>query len=173
MNKFSEYLLTCFKIGYVKKAPGTFGSLFALLCWCVISFFLADINIYYKNIIVFLLITILTLIGSFLAKEFQNFKNSDSIDNSAIILDEFVGQFISLQLSYYFLLSDLNNATFMLMVISSFILFRFFDITKPLIIGYLDKNMKNGFGVFLDDILAGIIAAIFTIMLFKAIFIFG
>ena len=173
MNKISEYLLTCFKIGYVKKAPGTFGSFFALLCWCLTYFFLAGADIYYKNIIIFLIIISLTLIGSFLAKEFQNFKNSDSIDNSAIILDEFVGQFISLQLSYYFLLSDLNNLNLILMIIISFILFRFFDITKPSIIGYFDKNIKNGFGVFLDDILAGIVASIFTILFFKVIFIFG
>jgi len=136
-------------------------------------FFLTNIDIYYKNIIIFSAIIILTIMGSFFAKDFQNFKNSDSIDNSAIILDELVGQFIALQLSYYFLLSELDNLTFVIMVITSFILFRFFDITKPLIIGYLDKNIKNGFGVFLDDILAGIIAAIFTIIFFKAIFIFG
>jgi len=173
MNKFSEYLLTCFKIGYVKKAPGTFGSFFALLCWCAICIFLVGTDIYYQNIIIFLVIIFLTVIGSFMAKDFQNFKNSDSIDDSAIILDEFVGQFIALQISYYFLLSDLNNITFILMIIISFSLFRVFDITKPFIIGYLDKNIKNGFGVFLDDILAGIIAAIFTIIIFKAIFIFG
>ena len=45
---------------------------------------------------------------------------------------------------------------FILYTFISFILFRIFDITKPYPIGKIDKNMKNGFGVILDDIVAGI-----------------
>jgi len=39
-------------------------------------------------------------------------------------------------------------------------LFRFFDIIKPFPINLIDKKMKNGFGVVLDDVLAGIFSAI-------------
>ena len=46
-------------------------------------------------------------------------------------------------------------------MIVSFLAFRFFDILKPFPINLIDKKMKNGFGVVLDDIVAGIYATIF------------
>ena len=50
-------------------------------------------------------------------------------------------------------------------IIISFILFRFFDIVKPFPINIVDKKMKNGLGVMLDDIIAGAYSAI-TIYIF-------
>ena len=52
----------------------------------------------------------------------------------------------------------------------SFIGFRFFDILKPFPINYIDKNFKNGLGVVLDDIIAGIYT---TIVLYIFIIIYG
>ena len=52
--------------------------------------------------------------------------------------------------------------------IISFILFRFFDIVKPFPINIVDKKMKNGLGVMLDDIIAGAYSAI-TIYIFYAL----
>ena len=61
-----------------------------------------------------------------------------------------------------------NLALFFLL---SFILFRFFDIKKPLLVGYVDQRVKNSFGVMFDDILAGIFAGLVGIIL-VAIFSF-
>ena len=51
-----------------------------------------------------------------------------------------------------------------------FILFRVFDITKPYPVSYYDKNFKNGFGVVMDDICAGlyVVAILVTYMIFTA-----
>ena len=45
-------------------------------------------------------------------------------------------------------------------VICGFVLFRFFDIVKPWPIGWLDKKMQGGIGIMIDDIVAGIFAAV-------------
>ena len=50
-------------------------------------------------------------------------------------------------------------------VIVSFILFRFFDILKPYPINKIDKNMKNGFGVMFDDVIAGIYSSIVLLVI--------
>jgi phosphatidylglycerophosphatase A len=55
-------------------------------------------------------------------------------------------------------------------VISAFILFRFFDILKPFPISYLDKNVKGGLGIVLDDVVAGVFAAAITIILMTLVF---
>lgn len=41
-----------------------------------------------------------------------------------------------------------------------FLLFRFFDISKVLLTGFIDRNMKNALGVMLDDVIAGIYAGL-------------
>ena len=47
--------------------------------------------------------------------------------------------------------------------LAALILFRFFDILKPFPISYLDTRFKNGFGIVVDDLAAGIFAGLFTI----------
>ena len=51
--------------------------------------------------------------------------------------------------------------------VNTFILFRFFDILKPFPISYIDKNFKNGFGIVLDDLIAGLVAGFLTIALYS------
>lgn len=46
------------------------------------------------------------------------------------------------------------------MDISHFILFRFFDMLKPWPISWLDKHVEGGFGIMIDDVLAGFMAMI-------------
>lgn len=69
-------------------------------------------------------------------------------DNSAIVIDEFDGMFISIicfpSVWYYAILA--------------FVLFRIFDILKPFPICMLDKRIGGGLGVMLDDVLAGLFA---------------
>ena len=51
----------------------------------------------------------------------------------------------------------------MFTVISAFVLFRFFDIVKPGIIGYIDRKTEGGIGIMLDDVVAGLFAGIIFI----------
>ena len=95
-------------------------------------------------------------------------KNSFSeIDAKEIVIDEFVGQSIPL-LSIYNLVLFNNINNFILYTFSVFFLFRLFDIFKPYPINIIDKKIKNGFGVMLDDVLAGI----YSVIVFFLIFIF-
>ena len=52
-------------------------------------------------------------------------------------------------------------------IILSFTLFRFLDIAKPLFIGWIDRNVKGSFGVMLDDLACGLIAAAVNIAIFE------
>ena len=52
-------------------------------------------------------------------------------------------------------------------IVLSFLLFRFFDILKPFPINIIDKKIKNGFGVVLDDIIAGIFSTISIYILYS------
>jgi phosphatidylglycerophosphatase A len=67
-----------------------------------------------------------------------------------VVIDEVVGQWIPL------LIAGVN----LWLYVPAFLLFRLFDIWKPWPISWLDKNVKGAFGVMIDDILAGIFAAI-------------
>ena len=59
----------------------------------------------------------------------------------------------------------------LLPIFLAFFLFRFFDILKPFPINIIDKKMKNGLGVVLDDIIAGIYTSI-TILIFSYVYAF-
>ena len=57
------------------------------------------------------------------------------------------------------------------LVIIAFLLFRFFDILKPFPISYIDKNVKGGLGIVLDDVIAGIFAAITSMAVMFFLFV--
>lgn len=72
-------------------------------------------------------------------------------DHRALVWDEFVGQWLAL-------LPVLAGPWWMML--PGFVLFRVFDVAKPWPIGWLDARVKGGMGVMLDDVVAGIFAAI-------------
>ena len=78
-------------------------------------------------------------------------------DKSEIVIDEVIGQSIALSPLLIFAEEILLRDFFMCII--SLLFFRFFDIVKPFPINKIDK-MNNTFGVILDDILAGIFAAL-------------
>ena len=134
-------------IGYSKYAPGTVASFVTYLAY--VFFYVFQINIFFL---------ILTLIFIFIYSVYaiDQLKNYfEQIDTKEIVIDEFIGQSIPI-LTIYSIIEENNLGDFILYTFISFILFRIFDIAKPYPIGKIDKNMKNGFGVILDDIVAGI-----------------
>lgn len=75
-------------------------------------------------------------------------------DHPGIVIDEVVGYFAAL------VVVPADPAWLIL----SFILFRFFDILKPWPIGWLDRNIGGGFGVMLDDLVAGLFTALIVLV---------
>merc|ERR1712127_689978 len=91
-------------------------------------------------------------------------KKFTDIDAKEIVIDEFIGQAIPI-LTIYSILNFREIGYFIFYTLISFILFRFFDILKPYPIYIVDKNMKNGFGVVLDDVIAGIYSSIILLII--------
>ncbi|MCQ2887951.1 phosphatidylglycerophosphatase A [Helicobacter pylori] len=146
MDKFSlrACFLTLFFSGYSKKAPGTIGSLVALLLGLPILIFSA--NTLFLGAIFVGLIAIAQI-----DKEEEETKIHDS---SYIVIDELVGMWLAMAIS------GLSLAG----VILSFIFFRIYDITKPSLIGRIDKEVKGGLGVVADDALAGVLAGLSALL---------
>ncbi len=146
MDKFSlrACFLTLFFSGYSKRAPGTIGSLVALLLGLPILIFSA--NTLFLGAIFIGLIAIAQI-----DKEEEESKIHDS---SYIVIDELVGMWLAMAIS------GLSLAG----VVLSFIFFRIYDITKPSLIGKIDKEVKGGLGVVADDALAGVLAGLSALL---------
>ncbi|GAA7471703.1 phosphatidylglycerophosphatase A [Helicobacter pylori] len=146
MDKFSlrACFLTLFFSGYSKKAPGTIGSLVALLLGLPVLIFSANT--------LFLGAVLIGLIA--IAQIDKEEEESKIHDSSYIVIDELVGMWLAMAIS------GLSLAG----VVLSFIFFRIYDITKPSLIGKIDKEVKGGLGVVADDALAGILAGLSVLL---------
>ncbi len=164
MPKKHELLLTFFYSGKVKKAPGTVGSFFSALLWIALTYILQSNNatLLIINICWLAFLAIIFVYGSLAIPIYT--KKMKQIDHPSIVLDETLGQVIALQIPFCFIASDYFQHINLVVVhfILSFAFFRFFDITKPSLIGYFDRHLKNGYGVMLDDFVAGIFGGICT-----------
>lgn len=161
MNRINEAFLTFFYSGRFPKAPGTCGSLAALIFWFFIAKAFNDngFSIIFQNLF-WLGFSIIAFLYSLYSIPLYA-KKVGEIDHKSIVIDEVIGIAIPLQFLFSFI-GDIyftNMTIISIHLIFCFTLFRFFDIRKPSIIGYLDKNYKNAFGVILDDILCGVIVA--------------
>jgi phosphatidylglycerophosphatase A len=156
MNKF---ILTFFYIGLIKKAPGTFGSIGAILFWILLNQFLDSILFWP------IFLVIITIYGSIFIKKYSI--NKKHIDDKSIVLDEIVGQILTLEIIFFYfdLEKNILNLENILVIILCLVNFRFFDILKTFPINIIDKKIKNGFGVMFDDILAAIFAILSSILI--------
>ena len=156
IKKISILILSMFSVGRSMYAPGT-----------VASFITSLIFIFFYNFQVSVLVLIfgVSLIFIYSVYSIDAYKDYfNEIDSKEIVIDELVGQSIPILTIYCFVENnDIYN--FILYTFFSFALFRLFDITKPYPINKIDKHMKNGFGVMLDDIVAGIYASIFLLII--------
>lgn len=159
---FSWYSIisTWFYIGKL-PAPGTFGSIAAYpIFYYILMHSPSSSNAQDK-----LLLTILVLfiIGLIAVKKFQ--KTTNTYDHSYIVIDEVIGQLLTLYISLNWLshlshLIPLNISEKNLIFLIALATFRYFDIKKPLIIDYVNRKYKGAFGVIFDDILAAIFASV-------------
>ena len=135
--ELSEWLATCFKIGHLPIAPGTWGSLVAIIGWWLWLQYLDPL------VFIVLIIAIFT-IGVFAINTIID--HTGEKDPSRVIIDEVAGQWLGL-----LILPDR-----MLYIAGAFLLFRFLDILKPWPIRQIEQFPK-GWGVMLDDTLAGLL----------------
>ena len=145
-NNINKMYITFFGIGYIPIASGTFGSMAGIILGYII--YLIEFNLFY------ILIPILFILGIISSNIYE--KQTNIKDSSIIVIDEVVGQLISMMFFMH------NN----FLVILSFFIFRFFDILKPWPASYIDNKIKGGMGVMLDDVIAGIYT-IFTIYIIQ------
>ncbi|MFL2895531.1 MAG: phosphatidylglycerophosphatase A [Candidatus Pelagibacter sp.] len=157
-----KLVLTMFNIGKLGKFPGTIASAITSLLYIFFFYF----NVHY--LILFIIFIFLFLISIHLINILKD--EFEDIDSKEIVIDEYLGQSIPI-LFFYFILFEASASInfFLIIVLISFIGFRFFDILKPYPINYIDNNFKNGFGVVFDDIIAGIFT---TVVLYIFILIY-
>lgn len=138
LQKSLAYLATLGPLGHLRPAPGTVGSLFAVVIGYVIAGFGAG-TLAIATIIV-------TILGIIAADAYSRVINQK--DASEVIIDEVAGQWVVL------IILPLDPLWFA----AGFLLFRFFDITKLGPVG-MAEQLAGGVGVMADDIVAGIMAA--------------
>lgn len=127
--------------GLLKPAPGTWGTLMAVPLYLL----LAQLEPLAYGIVV----AVAFVLGIYLCGKTAS--DIGAHDHGAIVWDEFVGLWITLSVIPH----DANYAYW---VLAGFIAFRFFDIVKPFPIGLLDRKVHGGFGIMLDDAVAGFYA---------------
>lgn len=136
-----HFLALGFGAGLLKPAPGTWGTLVA------IPLYAGCMLIPAISIELYLLITFsMCLLGVYLCG--KTARDVGAHDHGAIVWDEIAGYFITMiavPFSWY-------------AVLIGFILFRLFDIVKPWPIKLIDQKVHGGFGIMLDDVLAGLFA---------------
>ena len=130
-----------FGSGLLPKAPGTMGTLAAIPLYLFMTSVL-DLGLWQYIAIVVLA----SVIGVYICASAS--KAMGVHDHGAIVWDEIAGYGITM----------IAAPQGWLWVILGFALFRFFDIVKPGPIGWLDKNTHGGFGIMIDDVLAGVFA---------------
>lgn len=161
MNKF---FITLAYSGLSPFAPGTVGTLVSLPLGVLIL-------LYFDAYTLFLATALISIIA---VKEINKYEFKTGIhDDKSIVIDELAGMWFALSVAPAIHIEPhqifvLENG-FLIQVILSFLLFRYFDIAKPSIIGRIDKQMPGGLGVMGDDIIAGFSAGIVSASLWQAI----
>ena len=146
-----KYFVTIFGIGFSKFAPGTLGSFFGVL------FFYFFYNFFSENYILFFLFIFFIFLLSWYLTYVYVLKNRVH-DPSEIIIDEFLGQLISLSPILFVDGFNLDEINFCVLMLLSFLFFRFFDILKPWPIYIVDKS-RTSLSILLDDVIAGLFSS--------------
>ena len=145
-----HFIATLGGIGLFPLAPGTVGSIFGWIIFIVLSH-------YIEMIFATVLIIFLSIYVSNLAT-----KDLVNKDHKSIVIDEMAGIWLAMIPVIYIAPSQYERTLYAVLTL---IFFRLFDILKPYPISYVDKNFKGGFGIVLDDLIAGVFAGILATVL--------
>lgn len=143
---FSIIFSSGFYTGFAPVASGTFGSAFALLFLLIPGF--TNLNFFLPVILLSFILGIWT--SNKMIKRYGD-------DPSVVVIDEVVGMWITILISSFISFGFLS-------IIIGFFLFRLFDIIKLYPASYFDK-MKNGIGIMMDDVIAGVYGGVATSIL--------
>ena len=150
--KLNKFISTFFYIGFLRPAPGTWGSIAGII--------LAYILLSKMGFSTFLIILLITIILGFWSTKNYIKKSSDKSDPSEVVIDEVIGQWITvIPIGYILEVDGFFRESLWFVWLWAFVSFRFFDIIKLGLIGWAD-NLDGALGVLLDDILAGIAAGL-------------
>ena len=140
MGNFVHLLAFGFGAGCSPKAPGTMGTLLAVGVYLPLSHLplAAYIGV----------LAVVILVGIWLCDRAA--RDLGVHDHPGIVWDEIAG----------YLLTMLAAPAGWVWIVAGFALFRLFDIWKPWPIGWLDRHVGGGFGIMLDDLVAGVFAAV-------------
>jgi len=155
-----KLFLTFGGAGLSPKAPGTVGTLASLPVGMAVLYFFGMETL-------FLLTLAITVIGIFEINKYE--KLTGVHDQQEIVIDEAAGMWFALVIA----ISTAETMTFpyaeVLAIVLSFAAFRLFDIWKPSTIGWIDREIKGGLGVMMDDVLAGIAGGFLTVIILMGI----
>lgn len=138
INAFERVVGSGFFTGYIPFASGTFGSLFALVIYLIPGF--------ENPTILLTLISLFSIIGIYVGSKFEQVYGKDP---AQCTIDEFVGMWITL----------LFVPKYIWYIVIAFVIWRILDIVKPFPVNILEK-IKGGWGIMLDDIVAGLYSLI-------------
>lgn len=149
MDRLWVFLAVGLGSGLTPKAQGTSGSAAILLLvplWVWLGFWPS-----------LLLVLLMSAVGIVICDKAAHLMGVH--DDGRIVWDEFAGQSIALLPLIHFNLLTVWNWTSALWVLAAFGLFRLFDVLKPWPISWLDAKVDGGFGIMVDDLVAGVMAA--------------
>lgn len=154
--RFHEVLSTGLYTGLVPFAPGTVAAFTALVLWYILYLILPPV---WLTIVTATLIVVVTLVGAWTSDVMERYWGPDP---RAVVIDEYVGCWIPL------LVAPCGKWTWLIALLG-FGLFRLIDIFKPLGCRKVEQVFPGGWGVMLDDVLAGTYALI-IVLIVKMIF---
>ena len=146
-----HFLATLGGIGLFPLAPGTAGSIFGWILFIILSHYVGM----YTFLVLIGVVMILAVTSSGKAS-----KDLVEKDHKSIVIDELAGIWVAMYPVLFVASTQYERSLYAILAL---IFFRLFDIFKPYPISYIDKNYKNGLGIVLDDLIAGIYSAIFAI----------
>lgn len=150
MEKIAVQLATCFGVGNAAVAPGTWGSIPGVALG--LTFAALSRQLFSDETLRFAVVTFFLVVGTLLALWCIHVTEKvwNTHDEGRIVADEVIGQAIAL--------AYLNPSWQVALL--GFGLFRWLDITKPWLIGWLDRSAPGALGTLGDDVLAGVFAAL-------------
>lgn len=140
MNNIYKFLATGLGLGYIPFAPGTFGTLLGVLMFYLLN------GLPLIHYILFLAVFI--VFASWVSGIAQGiFADKDP---QKVVIDEVAGYLVTMT----------GCAWDWKLAVAGFVLFRIFDIWKPFPIRAVEKKLSTGFGIVIDDVLAGVYAGV-------------
>ncbi len=148
-------LTSCFGLGWLPFAPGTWGSLPPAIIFALAS------QLGASAVVVGVIMAAVALAGSAVCVRFAPtvIAATGKNDPGEVVADEVAGQAVTFLVSPLIGAGSVSPGQMWIVALAGFLLFRAFDITKPWPIRKLEK-FPQGWGILADDLLAGVFAAV-------------